>query len=175
MGRVTANPGHNRFVWDVRHMNGLGAPPGQYQVRLKVGTMTQTEAMTVLMDPRIAAEGVTVADLVEQFEHNTRMQAMVEEVNALAQRVQEAQRRLADATGAAADTGRRLDVVASKILTEPVRYGKPGLQEHIRYLARMTTGVDQKIGRDAIERHAALRRELDAVKAELDRVLGPAR
>jgi hypothetical protein len=39
----------------------------------------------------------------------------------------------------------------------------------------MTTGVDQKIGRDAIERHVVLRRELDAVKAEVDRVLGPVR
>ena len=113
-----------------------------------------------------------VKDLVEQFEHNTRMQAMVEEVNALAERVQEAQRRLANATGAAADTARRLEAVAAKILTEPVRYGKPGLQEHIRYLSRMTTGVDQKIGRDAIERHAMLRRELDAVKAEVAGVLG---
>jgi hypothetical protein len=37
----------------------------------------------------------------------------------------------------------------------------------------MTAGNDQKIGRDAIARYAVLRRELDAIKAELARILGP--
>ena len=36
----------------------------------------------------------------------------------------------------------------------------------------MTTGVDQKIGRDAIERYQALKKELDALKARADRLLG---
>jgi hypothetical protein len=58
-------------------------------------------------------------------------------------------------------------------MTEPVRYGKPGLQAHINYLAGMTANVDQKIGRDAIERYAVLRKELDEARAEVDRILGP--
>ena len=53
-----------------------------------------------------------------------------------------------------------------------MRYGKPGLQAHITYLAGMTANVDQKIGRDAIERYAVLKREFDAVKAEADQLLG---
>jgi hypothetical protein len=56
-----------------------------------------------------------------------------------------------------------------------VRYGKPGLQAHINYLASMTANVDQKIGRDAIERYAVLKKEFDAVSAEVDQLLGPAR
>jgi hypothetical protein len=39
----------------------------------------------------------------------------------------------------------------------------------------MTNGADQKIGRDALERYATLRKELEAVKLELARVLGPER
>ncbi len=66
----------------------------------------------------------------------------------------------------------RVDALAAKLLTEPVRYGKPGLQAHIQYLAGMTTGVDQKIGRDAIARYEVLKKELDAIRAEADRVLG---
>ena len=57
-------------------------------------------------------------------------------------------------------------------MTEPVRYGKPGLQAHITYLAGMTANVDQKIGRDAIERYQVLKKELDALLAEADQVLG---
>ena len=35
----------------------------------------------------------------------------------------------------------------------------------------MTTSVDQKIGRDAIERYEVLRKELDEIRAELDRIV----
>lgn len=164
---VTASAGHNRFVWDVQDSSGLGAPPGEYEARLKVGDTTLTHPFTVLIDPRIAAEGVTVADLREQFEHNTRMYAMVAEVRALLERVKEAQ-------GMAEGEDRaRIDDIVAKLETEPVRYGKPGLQAHITYLARMTTRVDQKIGRDAIERYYVLRAELDAITSEVNRVLGP--
>jgi hypothetical protein len=54
----------------------------------------------------------------------------------------------------------------------PVRYGKPGLATHVRYLAGMTTSADQKIGRDAIDRYGVLRKELDALEAEADRAIG---
>jgi hypothetical protein len=134
---------------------------------------TLTQPLNVLIDPRLAAEGITVADLREQFEHNDRMRVMTQEVSRLAQRVQQAQRRFVNATGAAADSARRLEPIAAKLLTEPVRYGKPGLQAHISYLAGMTRNTDQKVGRDALERYAVLRRELDALRAEVDRVLGP--
>jgi hypothetical protein len=56
---------------------------------------------------------------------------------------------------------------------EGVRYSKPGLQAHIQYLAGMTTAVDQKIGRDAVERYQELKKELDALKLDVDRLLGP--
>ena len=165
--RVTANAGHNRFVWNVQHSSGLGAPPGEYEAKLTVGNATLTQPFTVLIDPRIAAEGVTVADLREQFEHNTRMRAMVAEVRALVERVQEAQGMTEGENRA------RIDGIASKLETGPVRYSKPGLQTHISYLAGMTTRVDQKIGRDAIERYHVLRAELDVITSEVNRVLGP--
>ena len=76
------------------------------------------------------------------------------------------------ATGADAEKAKQVDAIAAKLLTEPVRYGKPGLQAHITYLAGMTARGDQKIGRDAVERYAVLKKELDAVNAELSRVLG---
>ena len=72
------------------------------------------------------------------------------------------------------DTANRISVIAAKLYTEPVRYGKPGLQAHLTYLSGMTANVDQKIGRDAIERYRVLRKELEAIRAEVDRVLGPA-
>jgi hypothetical protein len=171
--RVTKDAGINRYTWDVRDTDGMTMPPGAYQVRLNVaGAQPLTQPFNVLIDPRVAEGGVTVADLRAQYEHNARMRAMVEEVNGLVTRVRQAQTRLKDARGAAADTLKQVNALADKLITPPIRYSKPGLQAHISYLAGMTTGTDQKVGRDAIERYEVLRKELDAIKAEASRVLG---
>ena len=170
LARVTKSAGMNRFVWDVRHQSGLSVPPGGYQVRLRVNDRVLTQPFTVLIDPNVAADGVTVADLKEQFEHNLRVRDLVTSVNQTISRLREAQGRFKD--GQDAEKAKQVEVIAGKLLTQPVRYGKPGLQAHITYLASMTSRGDQKIGRDAVERYAELKKELDAVNAELSRVLG---
>jgi photosystem II stability/assembly factor-like uncharacterized protein len=162
--QVTKTAGINRFAWDVRNQAGVTLPPGQYQVRLKTGAVTQTQTLNVLIDPRIAADGVTVSDLQEQFEHNMRMRDLVSSVNQLVTRVREAIGKTPNDP--------RLIALAAKLMTEPVRYGKPGLQAHVTYLASMTGNVDQKIGRDAVERYQVLKKEFDALRAEADRILG---
>jgi hypothetical protein len=172
--RVTLNEGLNRFVWDVRHQVGVTAPSGRYQVRMTVGSTTLTQGLNVLIDPRVAADGVTADDLVEQFEHNMRMREMVNSVNQLVARVQEAQTRLRGETGASAErTLRAVDAIAAVLLTEPVRYGKPGLQAQISYLNGIGSRSDQKIGREVLQRYEMLSEELAAVQAEVARVLGP--
>ncbi len=170
--RVTKLAGLNRVTWDVRNKEGVTLPPGQYQARLKIGDRTLTEPFNVLIDPRVAEDGVTVADLQEQFEHNMRVRQMVNDVNQIAARVRDAQTKLRNASTTNGDTGTLLSAIAARLFAEPVRYGKPGLQAHITYLASMTANVDQKIGRDAIERYAVLRKDLDAIRAEVDRALG---
>jgi len=172
MGRVTKLQGMNRFVWDVRHQSGLPATPGSFQARLTVDGRTLTQPFRVLIDPRLAEEGLTVADLQEQFDHNTRMRELVAAVNQLVTRVRDAQNRLKGATGAEAEMAKRVEAIAAKLLTEPVRYGKPGLQAHVSYLAGMTGSVDQKVGRDALDRYAVLKKEFDAIRAEAESVLG---
>jgi photosystem II stability/assembly factor-like uncharacterized protein len=170
--RVTKVEGMNRFVWDVRHQAGIAAPPGAYQAILKAGSTVQRQPFNVLIDPNVAADGVTAADLKEQFEHNMRTRQLVTDVNQVVARVRDAQNKLRNATGADAGKAKQVEAIAAKLLTEPVRYGKPGLQAHITYLAGMTTSADQKIGRDAVERYDVLKKELDAIRAELDHVLG---
>lgn len=173
---VTANAGMNRFTWGVQHRNGFGAPPGQYSVTLSVGSSSKTVPLTVEIDPRLAAEGYTAADLQQQFAHNVRLRDMVTEVNALIARARQAETRLAAAGPTAADSLAKVKAVLhGTLLTQPVRYGKPGLQAHIQYLAGMTTRVDQKVGRDALERADVLRKELDEATAAIDRAIGPVR
>jgi photosystem II stability/assembly factor-like uncharacterized protein len=170
--RPTKVAGLNRFVWDVRNQAGVFLLPGQYQARVKIGAAALTETFNVLVDPRIAADGVTMADLQEQFDHNMRMRELVTSVNQLVTRVREAQTK-SRATGGDANNASAINAIAARLITAPVRYSKPGLQAQITYLASMTANVDQKIGRDAIERYAVLRKQLEAIRAEVERVLGP--
>jgi photosystem II stability/assembly factor-like uncharacterized protein len=171
IGRVTKTAGVNRFVWNVRNQSGLVVPPGGYQATLKANDRTLTQPFTVLIDPNVAADGVTLADLQQQFEHNTRVRELVTSVGQTVARVRDAQGRLRGASGADAERAREVDAIAARLLTDPIRYSKPGLQTHITYLANMTSRVDQKIGRDAIERYAVLKKELEAVNAELAKMM----
>jgi len=172
--RVTKSVGMNRVIWDVKNKEGVTVLPGRYQARLKIGSTTLTEGFNVLIDPRVAEDGVTLADLKEQFEHNMRMRELVTGVNQLVARVREAQSKFRATSTTDNEMSAKVSALAAKLLTEPVRYGKPGLQAHITYLANMTANVDQKIGRDAIERYALLKKEFDVLQAEVDRILGPA-
>ena len=167
--RVTKSQGMNRFMWDMRHSSGLTLPPGAYQARLTVDGKMMAQPFTVNVDPLLAEEGLTSADLVEQFEHNVRMREFTSQVGALLQRARTAQAEAKTANNAA--LLKQIDSILAKIQTEPVRYGKPGLQAHVSYLAGMTGSADQKVGKDAIERYAVLKKEYDALVAQLDSLI----
>jgi photosystem II stability/assembly factor-like uncharacterized protein len=166
VGRVTRSAGFNRFVWDVRHQNGLTMAPAQYTARVKVGDATLTESFNVLIDPRVAADDVTPADLQAQFDHGVKMNALVTSVNQTVARVRTAQKELANDPVKL----KLVNALADKLNTQPIRYGRPGLQAHIQYIARLGLGVDQKVGRDAIERYGVLKAELDKIIEQLNAI-----
>ena len=183
--RLENSAGMHRFTWDLRYPgpwqsaarpegpNGPMAAPGQYSVRLTSGSWTATQPLRLTEDPRITGDGVTTADLREQFEHNLRVRDLVGEVNRMVARLRAAQAQFKNATGARADTILpRLNELASHLITPAIRYSKPELQTHITYLYSLTTATDQKIGQDAVERLTTLRKELDARIAELNKILG---
>ncbi|HEU4643366.1 MAG TPA: hypothetical protein VFS44_13000 [Gemmatimonadaceae bacterium] len=186
---LPAHAGLNRFVWDLSYpgpwqaatpaTGGRGplAVPGTYRVRLTVvdgsgrAPWTATRPLRVEEDPRVTRDGVTLADLREQFAHEMRARDLVSDVNRAVSAIKDASARLSKGEGAAADTLARLRQVEAVLVTPPVRYSKPGLQEHIRYLYGMTRGADQKVGRDALERYRTLRAELDAQLAVLRKLI----
>ena len=70
------------------------------------------------------------------------------------------------------DEAKRVDANAAQLVTDGVLCGKSGLQAHIRDVSGVTTGTDQKSGNHALDCHAVLKMELDAVVLGLDRLLG---
>jgi photosystem II stability/assembly factor-like uncharacterized protein len=169
--RVTKEAGLNRVVWNLQNREGVMMPPGSYQVKLTVGGASQARPFQVLIDPNVAASGVTVADLVEQHQHALSVRAFTQQVSQLVARVRTAREA---AKGGPADRLAAIDKVYAQLVTWPegIRYARPGLQAHTSYLAGLGTRVDQKVGRDAIERLAALKKDYERVKAEADKILG---
>lgn len=185
--RLPRNAGMNRFTWDLAlpgawspnvASSGRGGPtgptivPGRYQVRLTAGTTSVTQPLTVRIDPRAAADGITVADLQAQLDHNVKVRNLVSEVNRLVATLEEQRRRLSGAGAMAADTLRGTNALRATIVTPPVRYSRPALQAHIQYLYGLTSQADQRIGHDATERYLTLRKELDVTMARARALLG---
>jgi hypothetical protein len=178
--RLDKTAGMHRFTWDLRYPgpwqsaarpegpNGPTAVPGKYSVRLTSGSWSSTQPLIVVEDPRVVKDGVSTADFREQFEHNMRVRDLVSDVNRTVANLRAAQR----AAGASPEIAAKLNELASHLITPPIRYSKPELQTHITYLYSLTTATDQKIGRDAIDRYATLRKELDQRIAELNKILG---
>jgi photosystem II stability/assembly factor-like uncharacterized protein len=178
--RLVKTAGMHRFTWDLRYPgpwqsvmnpegpNGPMAVPGKYTVKLTAGSYTSSQPFTVIEDPRITADGVTTADLQEQFDHNIKVRELVSEVNKSVARVRVARTKL---TGDA-DKLAKLNEVASHLITPAIRYSKPELQTHITYLYGMTNNTDQKIGQDAVERYQTLKKELDERNEQLQAILG---
>jgi hypothetical protein len=69
-----------RIFWAAGNQ-GPAVVPGRYQVRLTVDGETQTQDFEIRMNPRAAAEGVTLADLQERFDLTVRIRDRVTEAH----------------------------------------------------------------------------------------------
>ncbi len=95
--RVTTAKGINRFVWDIRYegatvfpglimwaaqpQRGPAAPTGRYTIRITANDEIKTRDFTISLDPRLTADGITEADLREQFALSLRVRDKVSEAN----------------------------------------------------------------------------------------------
>ena len=97
--RAPAEPGMNRFVWDIRYpsatrlpgdksteaaVTGPVAPPGAYQVRIEVGDQSETQSFEVVKDPRVET---THEDIEAQFELLLKMRDRLSENHGAVNRI----------------------------------------------------------------------------------------
>lgn len=178
-------PGMHRFTWDLRYAgawmsaaqpvaaNGPVAAPGSYTVQLTIAGNTIKQPLEIIEDPRVTADGVTTADLVAQLDHNLRVMALVTDTNKLVARIKAAQTKMKADKADSSDQANQVQVVADKLITPTIRYSQPALQTHVTYLYSENTRTDQKVGRDAIQRYETLRKQIDNLIADTNKILGP--
>jgi photosystem II stability/assembly factor-like uncharacterized protein len=173
--RVARTKGTHRFAWDMR-LPGLpsaGNPeggafgpmvvPGTYAVRLTVdGVVTGTQPLTVRLDPRVVADGVTRADLQAQFDLLASVREATGRAVALAARLGE----VAGGTDAAKASSAR--ALRAKLVTAGGNYPQPMLTDQLASVWRMVNQADQRPGRDAVLRLDDLRAELGDIEKQAE-------
>ena len=172
--------GMNRFVWDLRYagdppssasdMEGGGSAaaarwwrPAAYKARLTAGGVTKTESFTVKIDPRVAKDGITVADLAEQTKFALKVRdALAEARQLVAARAPgdgrpnaAIRRQLQSHVGAPDDQDRRRTKIRCSSIS-------------CRTSGREIGQADQKVGASAYERFNDLMKEWAALKADAE-------
>jgi photosystem II stability/assembly factor-like uncharacterized protein len=190
--------GHQRVIWDLR-AEGLESlsleadarqspgpllPPGIYRLQLDIDGVVFEESLELLLDPRVAASGITVEDVQAQYR--------------LVAEVLRGYGRLRDAVHSMRVVGTDLELLgeredlaahpelqsqvatllqraqsAETVLRQRVE-GKvgaelePQLSGQFGYLLGMLTAADQRPGQDAYDRWSDLQMELAAALVEVD-------
>jgi len=170
--------GMNRFVWDLRYpggpptsggdMEGGGSggsgplvAPGTFKARLTAGAVTRTESLVVKIDPRVAKDGVTVADLAEQTKFALRVRDLLADARQLAQRVRQA-------LDARRGDQARLQGVWERLTTKSGPYEDQMFIDQVSNVGREVNQADQRVGASAYERLNDLMKEWTTLKAEAE-------
>ena len=171
--------GMNRFVWDLRYAGGPatggdmeagsagGGPmvaPGSFKARLTAGGVTRAEPLTVKIDPRVAKDGTTVADLAAQTAFALKVRDALAEARAVQARVRQAiDAKRGDQT--------KLQGVWERLATRTGPYEDQMFVDQLNNVNRVISEADQKVGASAIERFNQLIKEWTALKADAEAAL----
>lgn len=190
-GELKLKKGHNRFIWNLRYPGktmasedeetyfGVGAGPmtvpGTYIVKLTVGDWSQEQKLTIKIDPRIEAAGVTMADLQAQLEHNLKVRDAIGKAKLIAANIDSMHSGLKSASEEGKDGTQskidHLDALHNRLVTsEEGSYPPPMLIDQLEYMYFMTIRADQRPGDDAYARFKTLQKELEEIEAEWESI-----
>ena len=183
--RVDNSAGMHRFTWDFRYPGpwdanparaGRGGPialPGSYQVRLSAGAWSATQPVEVLMDPRVAADGVTMEHLREQFTLAMQVRDALSQARMAAAKIDEVTPGLEDRDEMqeALESLQAIEKALVDESTDGIRYPERMLLSQMNYLYSMLNRADQMPGRDAQVRYEELQAELEVHIRNLERIL----
>ena len=185
--------GMHRFTWDLRYPGawdarteepGSGGPlatPGFYRARLAVGEWNAEAAFEVLIDPRVAADGIGQSDLEEQLALSLAARDAISEARRAASQLDSArttlEREIEEAGGedlaALRRREERLGALRAALVTADGRYQQPMLTDQLEYLYEMLGRADQRPGEEAQRRFAMLHGELGMILERVASLLRP--
>ncbi|MGC6285240.1 MAG: WD40/YVTN/BNR-like repeat-containing protein [Polaribacter sp.] len=164
--RLETKAGINRFRWDmrqkgawspserIRYKRGPLVAPGNYTARLTVNGKSVEQSFEIKMDPRVARNGISKADIKNQI-------AMQQKVIDLLSKTRRLQANLEKDTSAKAKT------VLRKMKNARGAYPQQMFTSQVSYLLNMISTADQKPGGEATKRFKELSEEFEKLNQEL--------
>src|SRR3954452_20521462 len=143
---------------------GRMVAPGSFKARLTAGGVTKTESLTVKIDPRIAKDGTTVADLAAQTTFALKVRDALAEARAVQTRVRQA-------VDAKRGDQAKLQSVWERLTTKSGPYEDQMFVDQLSNVNRAITQADQKVGASYYERFNQLAKEWVTLKAEAESAL----
>ena len=149
------------------------AAPGTYLAQLtvewdsKAGKRTSTvrQAFNLLMDPRVAAAGVTQQQIEAQVELALNVADLISDARRLAADVEQKLKSGREGNDDATLTSRAdLEKLRDALIRPDGRYTQPMLISQIEYLYGKLDQADQQPGQDMFDRFAVLKKEFEALR-----------
>jgi hypothetical protein len=189
--KISRRAGMHRITWDLRYPapvnlaaarfrdNGPVVVPGTYTAQLSVGGWNTSHTFRVIMDPRVAEDGVTQEDLESQLALNLQIRETISRTSHAVARIRSERKKLGE-KGTESNQNvqalvNELTAIEEKLIqTKKGRIGsqlKPKLLRQLTYLYGMTTQADQRPGDDAFQRLQDIEAELTKYLIRLERVL----
>ncbi len=166
--------GMHRYTWNLRHngfelpeggsFSGPVLPPGVYTLRLNLDGDAFSREGRLLMDPRVAADNVSVSDLEAQFDFGLELTQIRVDAAEAVQRIEALME-----TSESQEQTETLKGLHALLVTETGdSYPQPMLISQLGYLSGFVSRGDYRPGQDAYDRLAQLQEELSAIVEQLD-------
>ncbi|CAI8013632.1 Dehydrogenase/reductase SDR family member 4 [Geodia barretti] len=138
--RLPDGAGTHRFTWDLSHpgpwapnpgRSGRGGPmvpPGTYTARLSAGDWSASRTFEVMLDPRVAAEGIDEGLVRRQVDFALEVRDALSEARLAVHRIEEARER------GGGELASEIEAVEKELVSEPRRYSRPMLVDQLQYL-----------------------------------------
>jgi hypothetical protein len=181
-------PGASTFpcliLWSGSAEQGPLAVPGQYRVRISANGETQTQPLTIRMDPRL--KGVTIADLREQFALAIKTRDRTSDANDAVLRIRRLKSAIADrarranspdVAATAADVSSKLSAIEEELYQVRNRSGQDPLNFPIKLnnrIAALRRSIETGDAKPTASSYVVFRElsaELDTLLKRLDQVV----
>lgn len=164
---LNAKQGFHRYTWDMRRDSPNGRGPlvsaGNYEICLVHANGVSTQRLTLVMDPRLKAEGITNEDLQAQAKLILQVQDLAARTSKLVSDI----RRIAR-TEMPAERGKQIEALLARLVNARETYPQQMLQSQVRYLSSMIDRADQRPGRDAYIRLQELQAAISKCESDLN-------
>ena len=140
-------------------------PPGTYTANLTAGDWSASREFEVMLDPRVAAEGIGEGLVRRQVDFALEVRDALSEARLAVHRIDQARER------GGGELAAEVEAVERELVTEPRRYSRPMLVDQLQYLYGNLTRADQEPGEDAVRRYDQLNTALQGHIRTLERLL----